>query len=69
MTSEDRDSRTWRWSDIQTIANPDPYTFRITAYREISEFELKQPLSRELFDALWTRLYAKDLNLSIGRGR
>ena len=68
VTSDGRDSRTWRWSDIETIANPDPYTFRITAYREIYEFELKQPLSRELFDALWTMLYAKDLNLSISRG-
>lgn len=67
VTSDGRDSRTWRWSDIQTIANPDPYSFRITAYCEISEFELKQPLSRELFDELWTRLYANDLNLSVGR--
>ncbi len=68
VSSDGRDSHSWRWSDIQTIANPDPYSFRITAYREIAEFELKQPLPRELFDQLWDRLYARDLNLSAGKG-
>ncbi len=58
-----RDGRSWRWSDIQTLANPDPYEFRVTAYREIVEFDLKRPLSRDLFDRLWDRLYAADLNL------
>lgn len=61
-----RDSRSWRWSDIQTIASPDPYSFRVTAYREIAEFQLKQPLSRELFDRIWTMLYAGDLNVAYG---
>lgn len=68
VTSDGRDSHSWRWSDIQTIANPDPYSFRVTAYREIAEFELKQPLSRELFEELWSRLYASDLNVSAGSG-
>jgi hypothetical protein len=36
----------------------------VTAYREIVEFELKQPLSRDLFERLWDRLYATGLNLS-----
>ena len=68
VSADGRDSRSWRWSDIETIANPDPYSFRVTAYREISEFELKQPLARELFDKIWTMLYAGDLNLSTGKG-
>jgi hypothetical protein len=68
VSSDGRDSHSWRWSDIQTIANSDPYSFRVTAYREIVEFELKQPLSRELFDSLWDRLYARDLNLSAAKG-
>jgi len=67
VSSDGRDNHSWRWSDIQTIANPDPYSFRITAYREIVEFELKQPLARELFDKLWDRLYSHDLNLSTGK--
>ncbi len=68
VSSNARDSRSWRWSDLQTIANPDPYTLRVTAYREIDEFELKRPLSRSLFDTLWNKLYAADLNVSVGKG-
>lgn len=68
LSENGRDSHSWRWSDIQTIANPNPYSFRITAYREIAEFELKEPLSRDLFDRLWDRLYALDLNLSYAGG-
>jgi hypothetical protein len=62
--AESRDSRTWRWADIQTIANPNPYELRVTAYREVIEFDLKQPLPRALFERLWDKLYAVDLNLS-----
>jgi hypothetical protein len=61
-TPDARDGRSWRWSDIQTIANSDPWHFRVTAYREIIEFDLKQPMTRELFDRVWAKLYAPDLN-------
>jgi len=64
VASDGRDGRSWRWSDIQTIANTDPWEFRVTAYREIVEFDLKQPLPPALFDRLWDSLYAKDLNLT-----
>ena len=57
-------SRSWRWSDIQTLANPDPYHFRIGGYRDIFEFELKQPMSQQLFDRLCDRFYASNLNIS-----
>jgi hypothetical protein len=63
-TPDGRDERSWRWSDLQTIASSDPWQFRVTAYREIVEFDLKRPMTRELFDRLWTRLYADDLNLT-----
>ena len=53
VAADGRDGRSWRWSDIQTLANPNPWEFRVTAYREIVEFDLKRPLSRELFDRLW----------------
>lgn len=69
VSDDGRDSRSWRWADIQTIANPNPYELRITAYREIAEFELKQPLPSQQFDRLWDRLYAADLNVSIAGGR
>lgn len=68
VTEEGRDSRTWRWADIQTIANPNPYELRITGYREIAEFDLKQPISRELFETMWDHLYATGLNLSPSGG-
>ncbi|HYL34777.1 MAG TPA: hypothetical protein VEV17_02560 [Bryobacteraceae bacterium] len=68
VTENGRDSRTWRWADIQTIANPTPYEFRVTAYREIVEFDLKQPLSRALFERMWDYLYAPGLNLSATGG-
>ncbi len=66
VTENGRDSRSWRWADIQTIANPNPYEFRVTAYRETVEFDLKQPLAPVVFEQMWDRLYAADLNLSVG---
>ena len=67
-TENTRDSHSWRWSDIQTLASPNPYEFRVTAFREIAEFDLKQPLARAVFEKLWDRLYAGGLNLSPGVG-
>ena len=58
-----RDSRSWRWSDIYTLAHPDAYHLRVGGYRETFGFELKQPMSRELFDRLWDRVFARDLNV------
>jgi hypothetical protein len=68
VTENRRDSRTWRWADIQTIANPNPYELRVTGYRETVEFDLKQPLARVVFEQMWDRLYAADLNLSTAGG-
>jgi hypothetical protein len=64
VTENGHDSRTWRWVDIQTIANPDPYELRVMGYREIVDFDLKLPLSRGVFEQIWDRLYAAGLNLS-----
>jgi len=64
VTKDGRDSRTWRWVDIRTIANPNPYELRVTAYRETVEFDLKQPLARVVFEQVWDRLYTADLNLT-----
>jgi hypothetical protein len=57
VTKDGRDARSWRWADIETIANPNPWELRVGGYREISEFDLKQPLPRELFERIWDRLY------------
>lgn len=68
VTSSKRGSRNWRWQDIQTIALPDSYHFRVGGYREIFDFELKQPMSRYLFDRLWDAVYGRGLQLSV-KGR
>jgi len=57
VTKDGRDARSWRWEDIETIANPNPWELRIGGYREIAEFDLKQPLPRALFERIWDRLY------------
>jgi hypothetical protein len=61
VTGSGEGARSWRWADIQTLARPDAFHFRVGAYREISEFELKEPMSTELFDRLWNDVYARDL--------
>jgi len=63
ITAVEGDARAWRWADIQTIASPDPYHFRLTGYLETYEFELKQPMSPQLFDRLWAYVYGQGLNL------
>jgi hypothetical protein len=64
LTAVEGDARAWSWADIQTIANPDPYHFRVTGYLETYDFELKQPMPTQLFDRLWDSVYTRDLNLS-----
>lgn len=64
FTESGRDSRSWRWSDIQTIANPNPYELRVATFRDIVEFDLKQPISRDVFERVWDRLYAPGLDFS-----
>jgi hypothetical protein len=63
VTSDGHGSRSWRWADIETLANPEPYELRVGAYLETFDFDLKQPLSPALFDRLWNRVYARDLNV------
>ena len=60
VTTTGKGGRNWRWSDIDTLASPDPYHFTLTGYRETFDFELKEPMSRALFDSLWNHLYARD---------
>jgi hypothetical protein len=62
LTTNGQGGRSWHWSDIQTLAEPDPFQLRVNSYRETFTFELKQPMSRELFDRLWDEIYAHDLN-------
>jgi hypothetical protein len=69
VTAKSGDSRNWRWSDIRTLANPNPYHLRVDGYRDTYDFLLKEPLSRDLFYKLWDHVYARDLNVSTNGGR
>ena len=68
VTTNGQGGRSWRWSEIQTLANPDPFQLRVNSYRETFTFELKQPMSPELFDRLWGEIYAHDLSGSAFSG-
>ena len=50
VTSIAGDSRSWRWADLQTLSDPDPYHLFVFGYRDTYTFDLKAPLSRKLLD-------------------
>jgi len=62
VTGSGRGARSWCWTDIQTLALPDAFHFRVGAYREIFGFELKEPMTPQLFDRLWEDVYTRDLS-------
>ena len=47
-----RDARSWRWADLETLSNPDPYHLLVFGYRDAYAFDLKEPLSQALFNRL-----------------
>ena len=57
VTSSKGDSRSWRWEDIQTVSEPDPYHLLLFGYRDTYTFDLKAPLSRKLFDYATNEIY------------
>lgn len=60
-----RNSRSWRYQDIENISTSDPYQFTLTSYEHDRQsygsmrafnFQLKQPLEAKRFETLWKRL-------------
>lgn len=45
-----KDSRSWRWTDLQTLSYPDAYHFTVFGYLETYSFDLKQPLPAGIYD-------------------
>jgi hypothetical protein len=43
------DSRSWRWADLQTLSDPDPFHLLVFGYRDTYSFDLKEPLPRSSF--------------------
>jgi len=67
VTQRTNDSRSWRWADIQTVSNLDPYHLVLSGYLETYSFDLKQPLPREQYDRLSDEVYShKAANLPSG---
>jgi hypothetical protein len=50
VTASREDSRSWRWADLQTLSDPDPYHLFVFGFRDTYTFDLKAPLSRKLLD-------------------
>lgn len=64
-TDRPRQSRTWRYEDIENVSTSDRYQLTLTTYERAKShyggmkgfnFQLKQPLDQKRFDALWKRL-------------
>ena len=58
VTSQSGNSRSWRWLDLQTLSNPDPYHLFVFGYRDSYAFDLKETLSREMFNHLSDEIWA-----------
>jgi hypothetical protein len=57
-------SRSWRWTDLRTVSQVDPYRFEVLTYeREFGgparsyTFALKEPMADAVFDIIWTNVY------------
>ena len=65
VTVSNEDSRSWRWADLQTLSDPDPYHLFIFGYRDTYTFDLKTPLPRGLFDRVADEIYAHNQSLPV----
>ena len=57
LSTKEGHSRTWRYSEIQTIGGSDPFSFRVTTLTETFVFDLKDRLPKEAYELVWQRVY------------
>ncbi len=57
LSNKEDHSRTWRYSEIQTIGGLDPFSFRVTTLTETFTFDLKDRLPKEAYELVWQRVY------------
>jgi hypothetical protein len=62
VTAQRGESRSWRWLDLQTLSNPDPYHLFVFGYRDTYAFELKETLSREVLNHASDEIWAHNEN-------
>ncbi len=65
ITNSKDDSRSWRWADLETLSNPDPYHLFLFGYRDTYTFDLKAPLSPALFDRATDAIYAHNESIPV----
>jgi len=59
-TAKYDDSRTWRYSDIETISSAGRFELTITTLEKEFHFQLKQPLAEAEYNRLWLEIEKKN---------
>ena len=54
------ESRTWRYSDIESIASSGPFQLTITSLEKGFNFQLKQPITEARYNQLWLQIEKKN---------
>lgn len=57
VSDKPADSRTWLYSDIETIGRPDSFRFRVTTIEETYILELKEKLPDAAYQFAWNKIY------------
>jgi hypothetical protein len=58
VTAQRGQSRSWSWTDLQTLSRPDPYHLLVFGYRDSYAFDLKETLSRDVFNHLSDEIWS-----------
>jgi hypothetical protein len=53
-------SRTWRYTDIDTISSSGPFELTITTLEKAFNFQLKQPITEARYNELWLQIERKN---------
>jgi hypothetical protein len=53
-------ARTWRYSDIQSIASSGPFQLTLTTLEKQFRFQLKQPITESTYNQLWLDIEKKN---------
>jgi len=59
-TPAQAESRTWRYSDIESIASSGPFQLTITTLEKGFNFQLKQPITESRYNDLWLQIEKKN---------
>ena len=59
-TSARDESRTWRYSDIESIGSSGPFQLTITTLEKPFNFQLKQPITEARYNQLWLQIEKKN---------